>query len=76
MVVRVADLNIGNGETMPFINTTFDEGLDFVGFGPVSQMLTLFRTVFQGIYSTLLEDARINPEKFDIRHDYLDLDGQ
>jgi hypothetical protein len=73
MVVRIDDLNIGNGETVPFINTAFDEGLDFVGYGPVSQLLTLFHTVFSGIYLTLFEDARANPEKFDIRHDYLDL---
>jgi len=75
MVARIAHVNIGNAERMPYIDAVFDEGLSFVGFFRVSQMLALFHTVFDGLYTTLLEDVRNNPEGFDISHDYLELDG-
>lgn len=76
MVVEYQVLNLGNGETMPFIRPAFDEGLEFVGFGPVTQVLHLFNSVFTGIFLTVLEDARNNPDKYTFRHDYLDFDGQ
>jgi hypothetical protein len=76
MVVGIYHLDIGRGETMPVFNPAFDEGLEFVGFGPVSDVLTLFHTVYGGIFETLLEDARANPDSFAIRHDYLDPEGR
>jgi hypothetical protein len=30
---------MGNGETMPFVETVFDESLEFAGFKPVQDML-------------------------------------
>lgn len=74
MAVRLQKVHIGNGETMPYVRPVFDEGLAFVGFSSVSQLLTLFHTVFDGLYSTILEDVRNNPDKFDFRHDFLDPD--
>ena len=71
LAVRLRDLHIGNGQTVPHIETAFDEGLDFVGFGPVSQMLTLFHKVYYGIFLKIQEDARNNPDKYDFRHDFL-----
>ena len=70
MVVKLGAIDIGNGETMPHVQTAFDEGLDFVG-NRVSRLLQLFHVVFEGLYITLMEDARSNPEKFDFRHDWL-----
>lgn len=72
IVVSQKDLDIGNGLRMPFIQTAFDEGLEFVGFGPVTNMLCLFHRVYAGIFETLLEDAARNPDSFNFRHDYLD----
>lgn len=74
MAVRFRELHIGNGETIPHIAPVFDEGLDFVGFGPVSQILALFHTIYDGIFLTVMEDARINPDKFNFRQDFLDQD--
>ncbi|WP_114966565.1 hypothetical protein [Alkalilacustris brevis] len=74
LAVRFRELHIGNGQTMAHIETAFDEGLDFVGFGSVTKMLTLFHTVYDGIFSKIQEDARNNPGKYDFRHDYLDPD--
>jgi hypothetical protein len=75
MVVRRHEVNLGNGETMPYVRPVFDEGLDFVGFSSVSRLLMLFHTVYEGLYSTILEDVRSNPDKFDFRHDFLDQDS-
>lgn len=74
MAVKFHELDIGDGKKMPYIRPAFDEGLDFVGFGPVSNLLSLFHTVFEGLYLTILEDARKNPDKFDFRQDFLDID--
>jgi hypothetical protein len=71
MVVQTRSVNLGNGETMPYFNMAFDEGLDFLG-DRVSKMLDLFHTVYSGIHETLMADLRVNPEKFSFRHDYLD----
>ncbi len=71
MAVRVTDLDIGNGESWPYINATFDEGLDFVGHQPVTQLMTLFRKVLGGIYTKLVEDAKINSDLFAIQLDHL-----
>lgn len=76
MAVRFQELNIGNGEKFPYIRPAFDEGLDFVGLGPVWEMLSLFHTVYDGLFSTIMADARKNPDKFDFRQDFLDLDNQ
>jgi hypothetical protein len=70
MVVKLPSLDIGNGERMPYVLPSFDEGLDFVG-DRVSRLLELFHTVYEGIYMTLLEDSQINPDKFDFQHDWL-----
>lgn len=74
LAVRLRELDIGNGETFPYIDAAFDEGLDFVDFGPLSQMLTLFHTVYHGTFSKILEDARNNPDKYNFDYDILDPD--
>jgi hypothetical protein len=71
MAVRVTDLDIGNGESWPYINAAFDEGLDFVGHQPVTQLMTLFSKVLGGIYTKLVEDATINSDLFAIQLDHL-----
>ncbi len=76
LAVRLGQLHVGNGQTVPYVKPAFDEGLDFVGFGPVSELLTLFSTVYEGIFLSIQEDARNNPDKYDFRHDFLDPDFQ
>lgn len=70
MVVKPHQIDIGDGQTMPYINPAFDEGLDFLGIG-VMRLLDLFHKVYHGLYVTLLDDARERPDRFDIHHDYL-----
>lgn len=72
MAVRFHELDIGDGKKMPYIRPAFDEGLDFVGFSPVQDLLNLFHTVFEGLYLTIMEEARKHPDKFDFRQDFLD----
>jgi len=70
MVVKLRQLDLGAGQTMPHINTSFDEGLDFVG-DRVEDLLGLLHKVYGGLFDTLTEDARANPSKFDVHHDWV-----
>lgn len=71
MAVKLHEIGLGDGFVTPLINTAFDEGLHFIGFQRVNEMITLFNIVYDGIYRTLFNDARENPEKFDVHHDRL-----
>ena len=70
MVVKHEPIDIGDGKAMSFIATAFDEGLDFLG-SDVLELISLLYVVRRGVYTTLLNDAQENPDKFNFCHDWL-----
>lgn len=75
IVVKLHHLDIREGETMPFFETVFDEGIDFLGWD-LLKVIDLIRKIIAALHNTLIEDARKNPEAFDLRYDYLSFDEQ
>lgn len=71
ILVKLHQLEIRDGQTTPFFETVFDEGLDFVGT-ELDRVIGLIRKVMAALHMTLVDDARENPQAFNIRHNYLE----
>lgn len=74
MLVTTFPVDLGKEEKFFHMQTTFDEGLDFVG-ASVQCVIELIRYIIFCITSNLYGEVQRDPDAFNFRWDYMNNGG-